>query len=34
VPLEAGLIIVTNDLVWWPGFALALWVAWRAQRAG
>ncbi|MGA0121858.1 MAG: alkyl hydroperoxide reductase [Gaiellales bacterium] len=33
VPLEAGLIIVTNDLIWWPGFALALWVAWRAQRA-
>ena len=33
VPLEAGLIIVTNDLIWWPGFALALWVAWRAHRA-
>ena len=32
VPLEAGLVIVTNDLIWWPGFALALWVAWRARR--
>ena len=31
VPLEAGLVIVTNDLIWWPGFALALWVAWRAS---
>ena len=33
VPLEAGLIIVTNDLIWWPGFALALWLAWKG-RAG
>ena len=32
VPLEAGLVIVTNDLIWWPGFALALWLAWRARR--
>ena len=32
VPTEAGLIILTNDLVWWPGFALVLWVAWRARR--
>lgn len=32
VPLEAGLIILTNDLIWWPGFGLALWLAWRAQR--
>jgi uncharacterized membrane protein HdeD (DUF308 family) len=32
VPLEAGLVIVTNDLIWWPGFALALWVAWRGSR--
>lgn len=32
VPLEAGLIIVFNDLIWWPGFALALWLAWRAHR--
>ena len=32
VPTEAGLIILTNDLIWWPGFALALWVAWRAHR--
>ena len=31
-PLEAGLVIVTNDLIWWPGFALALWPAWRARR--
>lgn len=33
VPIEAGLIIVTNDLIWWPGFALALWLAWRARPA-
>ena len=33
VPLEAGLIIVFNDLIWWPGFALALWLAWRARPA-
>ncbi len=33
VPIEAGLIIVTNDLIWWPGFALALWLAWKG-RAG
>ena len=33
VPLEAGLIIVFNDLIWWPGFGLALWLAWRAHRA-
>ena len=32
VPIEAGLIIVTNDLIWWPGFGLALWLAWRAHR--
>lgn len=31
VPIEAGLIIVTNDLIWWPGFGLALWLAWRAR---
>ena len=31
VPIEAGLIIVTNDLVWWPGFGIALWLAWRAR---
>ena len=31
VPLEAGLVIVTNDLIWWPGFALALLLAWRAR---
>ncbi|MFM8613048.1 MAG: alkyl hydroperoxide reductase [Actinomycetota bacterium] len=33
VPIEAGLIIVTNDLIWWPGFGLALLLAWRG-RAG
>ena len=33
VPLEAGLVIVTNDLIWWPGFALALWLAWRARQS-
>lgn len=33
VPIEAGLIIVTNDLIWWPGFGLALWLAWKG-RAG
>ena len=33
VPIEAGLIILTNDLIWWPGFALALWLAWRARPA-
>ncbi len=32
VPLEAGLIILTNDLIWWPGFGIALWLAWRAHR--
>ena len=31
VPIEAGLIIVTNDLIWWPGFTLALVLAWRAR---
>jgi small multidrug resistance pump len=31
VPLEAGLIILTNDLIWWPGFALALWLAWTRR---
>lgn len=33
VPIQAGLIIVTNDLIWWPGFALALVLAWRARSA-
>ena len=33
VPIEAGLIIVTNDLIWWPGFGLAHWLAWKG-RAG
>ncbi|MGI9188119.1 MAG: alkyl hydroperoxide reductase [Gaiellales bacterium] len=33
VPLQAGLIIVTTDLIWWPGFAIALWLAWRARTA-
>ena len=27
VPLQAGLIILTNDLIWWPGFGIALWLA-------
>ena len=31
VPLEASVIILTNDLIWWPGFGLALWLAWKAR---
>ncbi len=31
VPVEAGVIILTNDLIWWPGFGLALWLAWKAR---
>ncbi len=34
VPLSASLIIVTNDLIWWPGFGIALWLAWHAHRDG
>jgi hypothetical protein len=33
-PLAAGVICVTNDLIWWIPFALYLHDAWPAQRPG
>ena len=30
-PLEFGLLIIFNDLIWWLPFGLILWRAWQAQ---
>jgi len=31
-PLEFGLIIVCNDLIWWFPFGRMLWLAWKQGR--
>jgi hypothetical protein len=33
-PLASGVIILTNDLLWWPSFGLYLRDAWPAWRGG
>ena len=34
LPWAFALNCVFNDLIWWVPFALILWHAWKAQRAG
>lgn len=33
LPAEFGYTIITNDLVWWPAFALILLAAWKQRRS-
>ena len=33
-PWRAGILVLTNDLVWWPGFTLYLWDRLRARARG
>lgn len=32
-PLKFGVVIITNDLIWWPSFGLALYLAYRSREA-
>jgi hypothetical protein len=32
VPLVAGLVCVTNDIIWWLPFGLILWTAYSFSK--
>lgn len=33
MPAEFGYTLITNDLIWWVPFTIALWGAWKHHRA-
>jgi uncharacterized membrane protein HdeD (DUF308 family) len=33
LPWRLGWTILTNDLLWWPAFAVLLWRAWQFERS-